>query len=328
MQGVGVILGLQGHAAALAVDNAVLTLLIFNKVAGVELDAGQVGVDHHGAAAVGGGQDGGGVGIDLKIVVVAALELQALVIGVDILADGLCLAEVEGSTLGVALLAGGDVGGVAGAEIAAGDGQQLLHGQVGMVVASQIEVAVVGQVEDGGAVALALVGDVQGAHAVQLIADTDEGTAGEALVAFGQVQPQGDGAVADEFHMPQALVEAVGAAVEGGGVLVGGQVEGLAIQLEGSVCDAVCAAAHSGAKVALALPVAVDVVVAQDHVGHAAVLVGDPQADQSGAVIGDVSGDAAAGDGVQGSFLTIGQGAERFCHDERLLSVFEENGNF
>ena len=116
--------------------------------------------------------------------------------------------------------------------------------------------------------------------------------------------------------MPQTLVEAVGAAVEGGGILVGGEVIGLALQLEGSVCDAVGTAAHGCAEIAVALAVAVDVVIAQNNVGHAAVLVGDPQADQSCAVIGDVSGDGTAGDGVELSLLAIGQCAERFCHSD------------
>ena len=328
VQGVGEELGLQGYAAALAVDNTVLALLIVDEVAGIELNAGQVGVDHHGAAAVGGGQDSGGVGIDLEIVVVAALQVQGLVVGADIPANGLCGAEIEGGALHTALLAGGDVGGVIGAEEPAGDGQQLVHGSLGVVVARQVEVAVVGGIKDGILIAVGVVDDVQGAVGVQLIGDPDHGVAGEALVAIGTVQAEGDGIIGNELHIPQPLMPAVGAGMEGVAVFVVGEADNLAVQRKGCTGNAVGTAAHGGAEVAAALPVAVDVVVAKDHVSHTAVLVGGPQADQGGAVVGDVSGDTAAGDGVQGCLLTIGQGAERFCHDEQLLSVFEENGNF
>ena len=83
------------------------------EVAGVELDAGLGGVDGEGAAGAGIGDDDGRFGegvrsVEDPVVVVAAGELELLVLVVDAGADGGRGAEVEGSAGHGRQIAGGD----------------------------------------------------------------------------------------------------------------------------------------------------------------------------------------------------------------------------
>ena len=98
MQGIGIELGLQGDAAALAITDAVLAVFI-QEIAGVELDAWAVGVDCHGAAGSAVAQDGAGIAEDFPVVVIAGLQMQRLVVAFDIPADSLGGAEVHGRSV-------------------------------------------------------------------------------------------------------------------------------------------------------------------------------------------------------------------------------------
>ena len=95
VEAVGVELGLQGDAGALAVVDAVFALLV-QVIACVELNARAVWVDFHGSAGNRVGQDGAGVAVYFPVVIVATLQVQRLVVHADVPADGLCSAEVHG----------------------------------------------------------------------------------------------------------------------------------------------------------------------------------------------------------------------------------------
>ena len=98
VEGIGVELGLQGNAGALAVIDAALAGFV-QEIAGIELDAGAVGIDCHGASGNGVLKNGAGIAEDLPVVVIAALELQGFVVLVDVPADGLGTAEIHGAAV-------------------------------------------------------------------------------------------------------------------------------------------------------------------------------------------------------------------------------------
>ena len=77
VDGVGIELGLQGHTAALAVVGALLALFV-QEITGVKLDAGAVGGDGHDPAGFRIFQNCAGVAENLKIMVIATLEVQVL----------------------------------------------------------------------------------------------------------------------------------------------------------------------------------------------------------------------------------------------------------
>ena len=203
MQGIGIELGLQRHAAALAVIDTALAVFV-QEVAGVELDAGAVGVDRHGPAGDGIVEDGTGIAEDLPVVVIAALELQRLIVHADVLGNGLGAAEIHGGARHTSQLAGGDILGIIGIEEPAGDGQQLLHGGVGLFVTCQVEIAVVGEVEHRIPVGDGIIDDVQAAVVIQGVSHIHGGIAGVALISMGAVKPEGEGIglLADVWTIP------------------------------------------------------------------------------------------------------------------------------
>ena len=319
VQAVGIELGLQGRAGAFAVVYTVLALFI-QEIAGVELDAGAVGVNGHAPSGNRVGKGGAGIAEDFPVVVIAALQLQRLVVRADVLTDGLGGAEIHGRPRNAAQFTGGDIFGIIGVEETAGDGQKLIHGGIRLFVAGQIEIAVVGEIEDGILVAGGIVHDVQAILLVQRIGHPDNGIARETLVAVGAVQFQSDGGPGVRYRRPHPLEEEVRAGVQVVSALVGSQAVRFTAQFKGGALQTVGVAANGSAQCrAVGGAVAVAVIIAQDHVRKLTVPVGDQQADKGCTVIGDRCGEAATGYCVQGSGFSGGQNAESFFH---------ENGSF
>ena len=129
VEAVGVELSLQRHAGALGVVNAALTVFI-QIIAGIELNAGAVGMDFHGAAGKGIMKDGTGVAVDFPVVVITALQMQRFIISTNVLPDGLGAAEIHRGAFNTAQFAGGDILGVVRIEEPAGDGEDLIHGSI------------------------------------------------------------------------------------------------------------------------------------------------------------------------------------------------------
>ena len=313
VEGIGIILGLQADAAALCTLPTALSGSV-QEITGIELHTGAVGVDRHGTAGVGILQIGAGVAENLKIVVIAALELQRFVIRIDVPADGLGAAEIHGGTLHPSQFAGGDAFCITGVEEPGGEGQQLLHGGIHLFLACQIEVAVVGEIEHGIPVGNGIIHDVQTAAVVQAVGDLDGGLSGETLVSGGADELQCDGFFRVGKDRPEAGMVAVRAGMEVVGAFVGCQPDGHISQGEGAACDAVGAAAHGGTQEAAALPVTVGIVAAQYHVCHLSPGIGYVQVHQGGTVVSDGGSELAAGYGVQEGFFSGRQNAERFLH--------------
>lgn len=313
VHGIGVELGFQSHAAALAIVNAALAGFV-QEVSCIELNARAVGVHSHGASGAGILQHGAGAAEDLPVVVIAALQVQGLIVGANVPADGLGDAEVHGGTGNAALFAGGDVLGIIGGEEPSGDGQQLIHGAVRLLLACQIEIGVVGQIEHGVLVRNGIIDDVQPVGGIQLVGDPDHRIAGEALIHVGAIQPEGDGGIGDILRSPQAGVVAIGAGVEIVALFVGGQGDRIAVQAEAGSLYTVGISAHGCAQVGGAAQIAFCIVIAQSHVRDIALGVRDHHADQGCPKICAGCRDAATGYGVEICFLPIGQSAENCFH--------------
>lgn len=313
VQRVGIILGLQRDAGVLAVEHAALALIV-QEITGVELDTGTVRVNCHAPPGYGIAQLSAGVAEHLVVVIIAALELQAFVVRVQIPGDGLGDPEVHGSALHAAQFAGGNGLGVIGVEETGGQRQHLIHGGIGVLVAPEVEVAVIGHVEYGVLIADRVIADVQAAFGIQTVGDANLGVAGEALIAVGTAQFQRDGGVGVGNQFPHSLEIEIGAGMEVVAVFVGGQGIVFAVQAEGRTLNAVGVAAYCGAQTAAAHGVADTVVAAQNNVSQVTLFVGNQQGNQGGAVVGDVSGDAATRYCVQAGFLTGWQNAKIFFH--------------
>lgn len=322
VDGIGVELGFQSDAAAFAVFHAALALTA-EEIARVELNAGQVGVNGHDAAGNRIGHHGAGIAEHFKIVVVAALEVQGLVVLANVSANGLGGAEIHGRTLHAAHFSGGDAFRIGHGEYSRGQHQQLIHGGGSVVLPGQIEIAVVGQVENGIVIAHSVVCDVQAAFFIQTVGDINGGAAGISLVAIGAFQMERNGGIGIIGHRPHPGMVEVGAGMEVVAVLVGRKGILPVTDGERAAFDPVGAAADNGAQEAGSVQVAFRVIIAQSNVGDVAVGIGNEHVYQRRAEISHCRGDAAPGNGVQKSFFTGGKLAKRFFH-KKPLSFFSE----
>ena len=115
--------------------------------------------------------------------------------------------------------------------------------------------------------------------------------AGVALLAVGAHVGELHGRTrrrGERLRRPDVLVEALEAAVQRVGTVVGGELVLLAVQGEGGVGDPVAVAADDGPEVRVRLQVAVDRVEAEGHVGGAARAVGHDDPLHDGAPRDDV----------------------------------------
>lgn len=119
VQAVGIELGLQCHAGALAVEHAALALFV-QVVAGIELDAGAVGIHRHGTAGNRIGKLGTGIAEDFPVVIVAPLQVQGFIVSTDVPTDGLGETEIHRGTLHTPQFPSGDAFGIVGVKEPAG----------------------------------------------------------------------------------------------------------------------------------------------------------------------------------------------------------------
>ena len=189
---IGIKLGLQTHAAPLAIADTVLAGFSLQEVSGIQLYPRAIGDHRHGSAGFRIGEDGAGRGKYFEIVVISPLKHQRVIVLIYIPSDGLGGAEIHRCALYTAKLTGGDTFGIVRIEKAGAHGKDLIHSFFRLVVACQIEVAVVGQIEDRVLVADGIIADPQGAVRIQRIGHMDLGVSGKALIFVGaeKAQPQ------------------------------------------------------------------------------------------------------------------------------------------
>src|SRR5699024_1744401 len=116
-------------------------------------------------------------------------------------------------------------------------------------LAGQVGVGVTGQVDRRGGIGGRLVVDLERVVVGQRVGDGDGEGAGVALLAVRAGVAEGDAGVGRVRGRPDELVEAAFATVERVGVVVDGQVIGLAVQLEMAVGDPVAVATDDAAEV-------------------------------------------------------------------------------
>lgn len=296
VQCVGVELGLQAHGAAGLIFLAVLAVAP-GEIGGVDLNTGAVGVHSHAPPAVGIPQDSAGIAEHLKIVVIAVLQMQRLVIDANIPAQGLGTAEIHRRSCHRAALARGDAFAACRGKEPGGHGKGLFHGLFRVVMAGQIEIAVVGHVKYSVLVGNAVVSDLQ-AVICQRIGNANVRVAGETLIQVRGVEEEANAAFAVGQHLPQSALEARGAAVQAVGAVVGGEGVGFSAYHNGGFSNAVGVAAYGSAQIGVAGGIGGRGVKTQHHVCHITLAVRHKETHQRGAEVGQFSLQAATGYGI------------------------------
>ena len=235
MHRVRVELGLQAEGGVGLHGQPVLTQNAFvHRVEGVQLYARQVRPDLHGAAAVGVpclAELAEALALDAQIVVKTAAKLDQVVIGKHILPQFLSSGEVQrpaqgGDDVPIGDQAVRDRGGLLGVELQPG-GQDLL-----LVVSGEVEESVVGWIEGSDLVAGTRILQRECVILLQGIGHLQLQAAREPFFSIGALIGIGDGGLVPLLLnrcLPQQLVIAPRAAVQGVGPIVGRQVIGFAI---------------------------------------------------------------------------------------------------
>lgn len=143
---VRILLGLEADGGTLLIGNALLAGdRAVQEVTGIDLDAGLVGIDHHGDAGLFAGEQSGqfgdiSLGVQHPIVVVAVAVLDLFMLGVDIGEDIGRRSEVERGILDRSDLARGHISAVH-RRIAVGvDAEDVLDDAVIRRISGKIEV--------------------------------------------------------------------------------------------------------------------------------------------------------------------------------------------
>ncbi len=323
VDGVRVELGLQAVAAPAAVAYTVLAGLALEEITGVELETAAVGADSHAPAGFRICNDGTGGGKYLKVVVIAMLQMQSIVILSDIPANGLGNPEIKGRAFHTAILTGGDGFGVGHGEETAGDGHDLIHSLLGMLVTGQVEVGMVGQVKHSILIGYSIIGNVQSAVAFQSVGDPDGGIAGEALVAVGAKKAHANGIFLMVDDPPDPVLIGFKAAVQivlATIVLV--QNVMTTVEGETGMAHTVGVSAHHGTGVGAAFNIVLRIIKAQNHVGDLAGAVRNQELYNGSPQITDDCCQTAAGDGIQVSLLATGQNAKNFFHNVYAFRIY------
>ena len=251
--------------------------------------------------------------------VVARAVGDLLVVGVDPVADGRELAEVERRAGHGADLAGRDELGVDGRE-GVGVEHQLVVEDRAAVVAAEVEVGVLREVDRRGLVRRRLVLEDDLVVVGEEVGDGGGEGAGEALLAVRAHAREHDALAAlvgERLGVPDHLVEPDVAAVERVRPVVRRQLVGLAVELELGPADPIPVPADDGAEVRVGLAVGVggvarDRVEAEDDVVEVAVGIGDEERGEDAAVVRRLHHEAVrVRDGVELDGGAVGGYAER-----------------
>ena len=263
--------------------------------------------------------------------VVAAPDLDLLVVGVDGVAEHAGRAEVERRVGHGPDLARGDAVGAQRQETVRLSDHDLPEDRA-RVMAGEVHVGVVGHAHVGGGVRLAAVG--HGEHVGGAVRGKREGrgeraVSGEAELAVGEAAAHAHRVGGVVCHgVPEALVQpalGVGVVVVGevGPVVVREVVDG-AVERDLGAIGAVCHGAHGAAvEGGVGAEVPREVAKAQDHVGERARAVRHVDAQDRGAVVAHAHARDAVGQLEDVRLLAVGQGSERgrLDHDAPLASV-------
>ena len=331
VHGIGRKLGFQAKAFALLVAMAALAAFgRIQHIARVELHAGHIGF--HGQFAAGRAHHGRrahACAVEDEIVVVSATQADLLVVRVDGFAHATGHAQVKGRAAHGPIFAGGDQALVHHGESVGQDLDFVIEHRAA-ALARQVEIAMVGEVHRRVRGGGRLIVQGERAGVVKGIRHHHAQRAGIALLAVralaGKDQVIGHHAFHGD-HIPDLLVEAVGAAVQVvHAVFIAGKLIVLSIQRKMAPVDAVAHAADQRAQVAGIFRIALHVCVAQRHVGQAPLRVRHADGLDDAAIVED--GNARAqrvGHGVALHLRAARQGPEclfLYGHTEFLRCCF------
>lgn len=305
-------LGFHDKGIAVVVNDAIFAGdLAVQEIAGVELQAGFGGGDFQDAT-------GGGLGnasleghfsvriVNDPVVVVATAEFELFVVLADAGADGRGGGEVKRGAFDGAQFAKGDERAVNRGEFVGVEVNRVVQD---VAFAGEVPVTVVGEVDDGVFVCGGREVHAQGVFIGEGVNRRDGEIAGVAFFAIlgdiGQFQGRAF-AGGDGLGVPEDLVEAFQAAVQGIDAVVNSAGVFLAVEGVLAFGDAVAEASDESAEIGAFLEVASQIVIAQGDVGVVAVFIRRSEGNNEAAVVGN-AGLAAFGIGqcINISFLTI-----------------------
>ena len=208
MQGIWVILCFQCYTTAFTIVNSVLTGFI-QEIAGIELNAGTIGIYRHAASRYRVLQDRTRIAEDLPVVIITTLKKQRLIVGIDILTNGLGGAEIHWRSGYFAQFTGGNIFCIVGAEETTGNRQNLIHGGVCLFMTCKIEITVVCQIKDSILIRNRIIDDVQCTFTVQFVGHPDNGISRETLITIGTVKLKGYGRICMFYGLPDSQVEEI-----------------------------------------------------------------------------------------------------------------------
>ena len=229
--------------------------------------------------------------------VVAVAEAKLLILQVDVPAHGLGHPEIKGRAV---YGGGGAVGEDAFPDLQIARGvepEDLLHG---LAAAGEVEVAVVRGGVKGILIAHGLIVDAEiRATLGEGIGHGEAEIAGEALLPVGREAGELHGIVPHDLGVPHHVVIALEAAVQAGLAVILIQLVFPAVEGEAGPGNAVADTPDHPAEMAAPCLVFRGGIVAQDHVGDAAVLIGHADCLDIGAVVEHGAACAAGiGDGI------------------------------
>ena len=288
--------------------------LVLDEVACVELKAGLVGPDFHRAlVAAEFGDLPESLAIEAPVVVVAGTILEDGIGVVDALAHLVECAEVEGRPLYARRLADRREVGIDDEILVGVDHEFLVENRP---LAVHVEVDVLGHVERGCLVGRGAILDAPDVFGGDRINDLGVDLAGEAAFAVREgLREHGAHVVAilELLVVPDVRIPAALAAVEVGMVVGVILIEDVidAVERELAVGDAVADAADDRAEVGVGLLPAGNVVEPDRHILEFAGGVGDEQANDLAARVGDLHHEAAfAAKREQAGLLAVFRRAE------------------
>src|SRR4029077_7805727 len=221
-----------------------------------------------------------------EVVVVAADVLDFT----DVRADGRGLAEIERRVRDALDLASGNERRIHRSVTIAVELQDVLK-DVTVALARQIEITVIGEVENGGLVSFSRVLDLELIGIGERVGDVDSQRGGIALFTVGADIREAHGLSLSVFRgrgLPNSAVETNLAAVERVRGVVDVEMIFLAIESELAIGDAVAVAADGGAEVRMRIAyVALELVEAKNDVAEFAILIGNEELRDEGAITND-----------------------------------------
>lgn len=292
---VRIFLGLKADGAAEIVNHALLTGDgPVKEVARIDLDSRLIGVLFQGYAGLGavklGREDGVvSLGVEDPVVVISLSVVELVIIGIDVLANELCLAEIHRGPFDRSDLAGGHERVVHRGEIGGVDVKLIILDAVIGRISGKVEIGMVGHVDDRGLVGGGLVTDVDGVVLRKGEGHIGRDMAREVGFSVGRVKLQFQGVAGTGDNLGDLVLPTIGASMEAMAVVILRELILNTFHSDLALVDTVGVTANRGAKVRLIVlrEIILDLVEAQDDILVLTLLVRNHHGDDAASEIGD-----------------------------------------